>query len=152
MNPYPKWFYSVLMGALLVLLCTGLLLAPTTLVTRAEMDLAWRLPPGARVPVTMLHVLVGFLMAALGGALWSIHMRNGWRARIRRRSGGLLAGSLVALTFTGIIAAYAGEDTLGATAALGHLAFGMAGVVPFGVHAFRKRRARTPSARRAMQA
>lgn len=141
MSQYPKWFHPVLLGSLLLLLCTGLLLAPTTLFIKADIDLAWRMPGAARVPLAMLHALGGFVLVALAGALWSIHMRTGWRSRMRRGSGGILVGLLVGLTLTAVITAYAGDESLGGAAALVHLALGTGGVLPFAWHAFQRRRA-----------
>lgn len=142
MTNYPKWFVPALVGTLLLMFASGALLAPTTLVLRADWDLPWRLPGGARVPVAALHAAGGFALMLLMGALWSVHMRSGWRRRKQRISGTVLGVLLLLLAATAVAVYYLGDDTLGNVAALAHLALGLTLAVPFAWHWIRGRRTR----------
>ncbi|KQV54004.1 MULTISPECIES: hypothetical protein [unclassified Duganella] len=142
MKGYPHWFLRALIGAMLLMLATGLLLAPGTLVMRAEMDLPWRLPGGARVYTAMLHAAGGFGLAAFTGSLWSLHMRAGWRRRKHRGSGLFLGSLLVLLCMSAVAVYYLGEEQAGTIAALLHLLLGVVLLGPFGWHWLRGYRSR----------
>lgn len=145
MKGYPRWFVPLLVGALLLMLGTGLLLTPTTLALRTEFALPWRLPGPGRVLVAALHAAGGFMLLLVVGALWSVHMRSGWR-RHRQRASGLLVGVLLlVLTASAIAVYYIGDETLGTVAALVHLGVGLVLVGPFGWHWVHGRRARHSS-------
>ena len=76
-----------------------------------------------------LHAAGGFALLLPMGALWSVHMRSGWRRRQQRASGLLLR---LALTALGVY--YAGEESLGTAAALLHLGLDALLAAPFGWH------------------
>lgn len=141
MKGYPKWFVPALIGTLVVLFATGGLLAPTTLAVHAELPLTWRLPGPARLLCAALHAAGGFAALALVGALWALHMRSGWRRRLQRRSGVLLATTLMLLAVSALAIYYAGDERVSAAAALSHLILGVALLLPFGWHSLRGRRA-----------
>lgn len=117
MKGYPAWFKAAFIhGLVLMLFFSGVFLIPTTLVSRLQWDIVWRLSSEARIPVTAIHVLFGFLIAALIGALWSIHMRYWWRKNQGRFSGATLLSAFVILVLTGVVILYvAQEDILSAT-------------------------------------
>ena len=141
MKGYPSGFVTALVGALLLMLVTGLLLAPTTLAMRADIALAWRLPGSGRVLTAALHAAGGFVLLLMVGALWSVHMRSGWR-RHRQRTSGLLLGSLLlALAASAVAVYYVGEEALGAAVAIVHLGLGLLLAVAFGWHWVHGRRA-----------
>jgi hypothetical protein len=142
MKGYPRAFLPSLLIALLLVLVTGLLLVPTTLVMRLEMDLAWRLPGDARILTAAFHAVLGFAVAMLLGALWSVHMRAGWRRRRHRISGTLSAVLLVLLAASAVGVYYLGEESAGVIAALAHIGLGVALLVPFGWHWLAGRRSR----------
>lgn len=141
MKGYPKWFLRALIGAVLLVFVSGGLLAPTTLVLRADLDMV-RLPGGARIGAAALHAASGFAMMMLVGALWGVHMRSGWRRHRQRGSGLLLGSMLVLLAISAVGIYYLGDDTLGAMAAFIHLGLGLALAGPLGWHWVRGRRAR----------
>ena len=141
MKGYPRWFVTVLTSALGVMLVTGLLLAPTTLAMRADIALPWRLPGSGRVLTAALHAAGGFALTLLAGALWSVHMRSGWRRRRHRLSGSLLGGLLLALAASAVAVYYVGEEALGAATAIVHLALGLLLALAFGWHWVLGRRA-----------
>ncbi|NHZ63056.1 hypothetical protein [Massilia genomosp. 1] len=141
MKGYPAWFVRALLGALLLLFVSGCLMAPTTLLMRFEMELAWRLPGAGRVVTAAMHATGGFVVLMMLGALWSVHMRAGWRKRRQRGSGATLGIMLVLLAASAVAIYYAGDDALGSGAALVHLAMGAALLPTFGWHWVHARRA-----------
>ena len=146
MKGYPSWFLPALLTTLLLVLVSGLLLVPTTLVMRLEMDLAWRLPGGARILTAACHAALGFAIMLLLGSLWSVHMRAGWRRRRHRISGTVCALLLVLLAMSAVAIYYVGEDSIGTVAALLHIGLGVMLLLPFGWHWVAGRRSRHHSA------
>lgn len=122
MKGYPRGFFGLLLSSLLLLLLSGLLLTPTTLVMRLEWALPWQLPGGSRVGVGALHAAGAFLLLTFVGALWSVHMRAGWRKRQQRGSGAQLVVCLLLLALSALGVYYLGDESLAAQAALLHLA------------------------------
>ena len=139
MTQYPRWFVPVLLLAMLALLLSGALLTPTTLALRAEVDLPWRASGASRVWIAALHAGAGFVLAALLGALWSVHMRSGWRRQLQRASGATLAAAFTLLVVTALALYYLGDDRLAALAAFTHLGLGVAVCALFAWHALRGR-------------
>jgi hypothetical protein len=141
MKGYPKWFVPGLTGTLALLFITGILLAPATLAMRAEIAVPWRLSESSRVLCAALHAAGGFALMLLTGALWSMHMRSGWRRGKQRASGLILSTVLLMLAASAVVIYYAGDERVGVAAALFHLAAGFILVCPFGWHWRRGRRA-----------
>jgi hypothetical protein len=110
MRGYPKWFYQFLMYSFVCLILSGLLLIPNALDMRLEWDVSWSLPSEWRLGVVALHATVAFLIASQLGALWSVHMRIGWRHHKNLKTGLSLVTILLGLVFTGVGIYYAGED------------------------------------------
>lgn len=142
MNNYPRWFTGSLIGTFAAVVTTGLLLAPTTLALRAEFDAVWRLPATARLGAAALHAAGAFALLLFTGALWSVHMRSGWRRRRQRASGLGLALLLLGLSITALGVYYLGDDRLGAFTALLHLGLGFVLPAPMLWHWLQGRRIR----------
>lgn len=142
MTQYPKWFLPALLALLLLVLLTGLGLTPTTLALRAEWNLPWRLGGGDRLWVAALHSAVAFGLAAVVGALWSLHMRSGWRRRRQRISGALLGGALCVLAASAVGVYYIGDERASAVAAFVHVGAGLFATAVFGWHWMRGRASR----------
>lgn len=134
MRQYPRWFLPALLALLSTVLLTGLGLTPTTLALRAEWDLPWRLAGTDRVWIAALHSGLAFGLAAVVGALWSVHMRSGWRRRRQRLSGALLGSALAVLAASAVGVYYLGDDRLAAAAAYVHLGVGLFASVLFVWH------------------
>ena len=134
MRGYPRRFLPLLLGAIALAWVSGMLLAPTTLVLRAGWPLPWRLAPGARLGVAALHAAAAFAMLFLCGALWSLHMRIGWRRRGQRRSGASMALLQLVLALTALAIYYAGDDTIANAGALLHLGAGVLLALPLAWH------------------
>lgn len=134
MTGYPKWFSRLLWWVSVLLLATGLLLIPTMLDMRLEWDVPWRLEGDQRVYVAAAHFVVGFALIWVTGALWTVHMRHGWRRKQNRLTGALLAGGLAVLILTAAGALYAGDEALSLWSSLGHTLLGLTGVVLMPAH------------------
>ena len=123
MRGYPSWFYRSLIIGFLILVISGLLLIPNALVFRLEWDITWYFPEAIRFWVVALHVLIAFFVISQLGALWSVHMRIGWRHHKNIRSGLSMVGVLLALVLTGIGIYYLGEK-LSVSASVAHMLIG----------------------------
>lgn len=134
MTGYPKWFTSVLWWVSVLLLATGLLLIPTVLDMRLEWDVPWRLDGDQRVYVAAAHVVVAFVLIWITGALWTVHVRYGWRRRRNLLTGALLVGALVVLLLTAAGVLYAGDEALSLWSSLGHTILGLAGAGILAAH------------------
>jgi len=129
MKGYPRRFVPCLVAASAVLAVSGLLLVPTMLDLRFDLDVGWRLPGEQRLWVAAAHTAAALLLCGFAGALWSIHMRAGWRGRRHLRSGiataSLLAGT--ALTALGIL--YLGNEAWLLPASAAHMLLGVFSLV-----------------------
>jgi heme A synthase len=143
MRGYPPRFTQLLWAVCGLLLVSGLLLLPTTLQMRADIEVPWRLPGDARIWTAALHTLGAFLMLALAGALWSIHMRAGWRRKRHRRSGATLVLIVLALLLSAVGVFYLGESRWADVAAGTHAVLGLSFLPPIWLHRARGRRDRT---------
>lgn len=134
MKGYPRSFLPALVETFAVLAVSGLLLVPTVLDLRFGFGVVWRLTGGQRLWVAMLHSFAALLMCAFAGALWSLHMRAGWRNRRHVVSGlatiGVLAGT--ALTALGVL--YFGDERWLLSASALHTLLGAGAVIAGGTH------------------
>ena len=142
MKGYPPRFLNLLWTVCAAVLVTGLLLLPTTLVLRFELNIPWRLPADGRVLTAALHAGAAFVMLSVCGALWSIHMRAGWRRKRQRATGATLVLSMAGLGLTALGVYYLGDSTLANLVALLHVVLGLLIGLPLGVHVFLARRQR----------
>jgi hypothetical protein len=140
MKGYPPRFLPVLWTVCALLLASGLLLLPTTLALRFGWTLPWRLPGDARIATAAMHAAVSFAVLGIAGALWSIHMRAGWRRHRQRATGAALVAGLGGLTLSAVGVYYLGESGAADTAALIHVLLGLGLVPPFAIHALGARR------------
>lgn len=148
MKGYPRRFVAMLVAVVALTWLTGLLLAPTTLALHASIELPWRLPGAARVGVVAAHVGAALAFVFFCGALWSLHMRQGWRHGRQRPSGVAMTGLLLVAVCSSLGVLYVGGETQADSAALLHLGAGMAFVVPLARHWWRAQRVRRQGRRR----
>jgi hypothetical protein len=131
---YPRRFLPALIATFIVLAVSGLLLVPTLLDVRFGWDVVWRLSGSQRLWVAGLHSAMALAICGFAGALWSVHMRVGWRSRRHLHSGlwtlGLLVGT--ALTALGIL--YFGDERWSLSASAVHTVLGIVSVIGGGVH------------------
>ena len=134
MKGYPGRFLPGLVTVFVLLTATGLLLVPTALEFRFGWDVAWRLPGDRRTWVAGLHTALAFAMCGFAGALWSIHVRVGWRSRRHLASGLAITGLLLATAITSLALLYAGDETWLSSASAAHTLVGVASVAGGAVH------------------
>lgn len=139
MTQYPKWFLPGLLSLLAAVLLSGLGLTPTTLAVRAGWEVPWRLAGSDRVWVAALHSAAAFALTAAVGALWSVHMRSGWRRKRQRVSGACLGSLLGSLVATAVGVYYIGDDRVAAAVALTHVGAGLLATGVFAWHWVRGR-------------
>lgn len=142
MKGYPGWFVPLLVTVLVCLVASGLLLGGDTLILRAEWDVPWPPLRDLHVPAAALHALSGFAVLLWTGALWSVHMRAGWRRRQKRVSGSLLGALMLLLGLTAAGVYYIGNTLLANVTAYLHGAAGLAMAVAFTWHWLSARRRR----------
>jgi hypothetical protein len=127
MRGYPKWFPRFVIGSVAALFVTGCLLIPTALFFRLEWDVPWRLVSGAHIAVAVVHVALAFVVLGLIGAIWSVHMRLGWRRHQSRVTGAGLVAIFISLALTGLGLFYIGEaQTWLAATSIIHMVIGIA--------------------------
>ena len=80
------------------------------------------------------HAICSFYGLWWFGLLWPTHIYKGWRAGIRRWSGGTLFGCVSWLTITGVTLYYIGQEWLRQWVSLLHWIAGIACAVAFAVH------------------
>ena len=117
-----------------VLFVTGCLLTPSMLEFRVGWDVIWRLSGDARTPTVALHVLAGFGLLSMLGAIWALHMRSGWRMKRNRVSGAIFFGTWIALTLTGVGILYLGGEENSLWSSIGHTILGLATPVLLTIH------------------
>lgn len=110
MRGYPKWFYRFIIWSFALLTVTGFLLIPNALDMRLDWDVKWHLPGAIRLATVALHATMAFIVISQLGALWSVHMRIGWRHHKNLKTGLGLVAILAGLLITGLGIYYAGED------------------------------------------
>ncbi|MDD3610452.1 MAG: hypothetical protein PHI49_11965 [Halothiobacillaceae bacterium] len=125
MNGYPAAFRWWLHGTLALLFTSGLLLTPGALEMRLEWSVPWSLDGGQRVWAAAAHAACVFITLYLIGALWTVHMRSGWRRRENLVGGHLLLTAFALLSASGLGLYYLGDETLGRYALLAHLGAGL---------------------------
>lgn len=122
---YPTWFYQLLLAIILAMLGTGLLLIPAALEMRLEWEVPWRLQGDAQIGTAALHALMSFLMMVVVGALWSVHMRAGWRHRKNHRSGLFMAALMLFLLLSALGIYYFADDAWSLDASVIHMVAGL---------------------------
>jgi heme A synthase len=142
MSGYPRWFNWYFVSLIVTwIFITGVLMTPTALDSRFQIDMGWRLSGDSRVLVSALHALAAFAVAMLLGTLWSIHMRKEWRQNRKRLSGAILTSMWFVLIFTGVGLYYFGSESLLNASSLIHTMTGFAVTIFFVIHIFSKARA-----------
>lgn len=149
MHGYPSGFPRVLAVTFTLLAVTGLALVPGVLVVRlAWENVPWHAAGDLRTAITGAHVFLGYAWILLLGALWSRHMRNGWRVRHRRPGGALQGVAALVLVLSALVVLYAGEDATALYGSLVHLAAALLATLAVVQHVRSARRHRRGDDRR----
>jgi hypothetical protein len=134
MKGYPRWFYTALLLVITVLFASGCLLAPTTLDLKLECEMPWRLPADQHVAVAAIHATASFIALSIVGALWSVHMRSGWRRKRNLHTGLVLLGAMLLLALSAVGIYYLGDGAASVAASILHLAVGILTALLFVAH------------------
>lgn len=134
MKAYPRWFLPSLVASFVALALSGFLLVPTALEFRLGFDVVWRLPGEQRLWVAAAHSALSLTMCAFVGALWSVHMRVGWRSRRHLVSGLSTVTVLIGAALTAIGLLYFGNETSLLSASVLHTLIGTVSVAASGMH------------------
>jgi hypothetical protein len=126
MKGYPRGFLWSLVVTSIGLAASGVLLIPSALELRFGWDVPWRPTGGQRLWLTALHSSAALATCAFAGALWSIHMRSGWRAKRHLPSGSATAALLAGAVITAPAVLYLGNESWLDAASAGHILFGVA--------------------------
>ena len=138
---YPASFAPLLMAGLALVLATGLALVPLLLVFQWEWwDFPWKPSGLTRIVLTASHVVSGFLVLALIGAVWTVHARAGWLRQERHISGTGLLMAVGILTVTAPLLLYVSHEESLTWIATAHTAIG--GLLPLILlgHALQRRK------------
>lgn len=134
MKGYPSWFERVLLACCAVLYVSGVLLIPTSFEMRSSIEFFWRLGGDERIWTGALHAAAAFLLMLQTGALWSVHMRSGWRRKQHWKTGILLASAFVYLAVTAVGVYYLANEAWANFSGLSHAILGLLLVLPFVIH------------------
>lgn len=134
MKGYPRWFYTMLLCLMAALFVSGGMLIPTVLEFKLEYEIPWRLESEQLVPVTALHAALSFAMLTILGALWSIHIRSGWRRKKNLYSGLTLLLAMLLLTLSAIGIYYLGDGDASIASSILHSVIGVLTLVVFFIH------------------
>ncbi len=140
MKGYPKWFsktFIVFITSLVFI--SGCLLIPSLLEMRLQWQGVWSPLADQRTFVVATHTLSGIAIMAVLGALWSIHMRSGWRAKEKRFSGSVSVLVFVLLTVSSIGVLYAGREEVSLSSSIIHTVAGILILPFFLLHLSRKK-------------
>lgn len=139
---YPAWFFPLLLVVMFVLLGTGVVLIPTMLEMRLDLDSPVSIGRDLRLLSAASHTTMGFLVLALIGAVLAIHVRIGWRVKLNRISGVGLLALFAIMLLTGLGMFYVGGLTLSRACSIVHLGAGILSAFLLGWHIFKGLRMR----------
>ena len=86
--------------------------------------------------IMMIHAVFALPSVWLFGYLWKFHIKPGWKARIRRVTGGAIWSVVLVLACTGYALYYIGNDEIRNWVSLTHWIIGLAGLVVFLLHLY----------------
>ncbi|MEZ5475509.1 MAG: hypothetical protein R3E72_10950 [Steroidobacteraceae bacterium] len=90
------------------------------------------------------HGVFAVAAAWMFGVLWPNHVLRGWKAKVRRTSGGWLFGVVTWLMLTGVALYYIGSTEWRAWTSLAHWIVGLATLLPFLIHWYTRSRIDMP--------
>lgn len=133
---YPASFIPVLAMAGLLLLGSGGLLIPLLLTMQMEWDVPWYPSGWIRNFITGIHVLSGFFLVFLVGAISIVHIRAGWLRGEKRLSGLLASVLIVLLAITATLRLYSPFESIAHQSGIAHALLGIALPLAIGYHAW----------------
>lgn len=145
---YPNWFFWLIILAISVTTLTGLFMLPWVMEFKLQWEVDFGLSGELRLPAVVMHVLLGWLLLMLLGALWHSHIRAGWRKKLNHWSGLVMSLSLITLALTGVGLYYLSSESAQLFASLLHTFLGMLLFSGFVWHYYHGRKIRLHSLRR----
>ena len=134
LSGYPNWFFWLLMFNMVVVTISGLFMLPWVAEFKLQWEVPFELSFAYRVPAAVLHVLTGWTILMLLGALWHSHIRAGWRKKRNHISGMIQTVSLLILALSGIGLYYLGSEDNQLIASVLHTLIGLCLCVSFTWH------------------
>lgn len=135
MKGYPQWFSKNLIHSVLfITFVSGLILLPTTLEMKLAWTVPWRATEGYRISTTAIHLLAGFFVCSILGALSTLHMRSGWIRKEKRWSGAMLTSLCILLILSSIGILYSGNESVSFVSSLTHSTIGIIISVIYLIH------------------
>ena len=126
MKGYPQWFSKKLIHSIFfITFVSGILLLPIVFEMKLDWNVPWRLTGGYRIGTTAIHLLAGFFVCAVLGALTTFHMRSGWIRKEKRLSGALLTSLCILLILSCIGILYSGHEGVSFVSSLTHSIIGI---------------------------
>lgn len=123
---YPKWFSKNLITASIVVLSlTGVILIPSALLFRLDLNINYVLPGDARILSTAIHVLASYLVFLIVGALLFIHVRLGLKKRKKTKSGISMLIFFLFLSLSGVALFYCANENLIKLSSILHIMLGV---------------------------
>ncbi|MFV0595166.1 hypothetical protein [Shewanella sp.] len=118
---------------------------PWVMEFKLQWDVDLSLSGELRLPAVVMHVLLGWQMLMLLGALWHSHISAGWRKKLNHRSGLMMSLSLLAQALTGVGLYYLSSELAQLAASLLHTFLGLLVCVGFVWHCCHSRQIRLQS-------
>lgn len=134
MKGYPRWFLPILLMSLFSESMTGLLLIPTTLDMKFQVDVPWRLMGEIQLDTLVIHSISAYLLMLMVGALFTIHMRAGWRKRKHLKSGLSLVCLFSGLILSALGLLYFGDEHFSLLSSSVHIGAGVLVIFFFMLH------------------
>ncbi|MDG6777934.1 hypothetical protein QCB44_04350 [Thiomicrorhabdus sp. zzn3] len=139
MAGYPKHFIYLLIFLAFLLFASGILLTPSVLLFRLEMEYNWLFDGplsqlaqgGLRHAVTVTHAIAGWITVWFIGTLWTIHMRTHWRRNENRMNGAIFTLFWFMLIVSSLGIYYFGDPDWSFYSGMVHTGLGL--MLPFGV-------------------
>ena len=125
LSGYPNWFFWLLTLSLLAVIASGLFMLPWVAEFKLQWDMDFQLAFSYRLPAVVVHVLFGWTLLMVLGALWHSHIRAGWRKKRNHISGLIQSFSLLLLALSGIGLYYLGSESAQLIASLLHTGVGL---------------------------
>ena len=134
MRGYPKWFPRILFLVIAVAALAGIALIPNFLFYKMEWFEDQPMDGKMRMNIASIHVTAAVCLTFLFGAVWTIHMRHGWRMKLHRVSGTLFVAAFALLALSGIGSWYFSNETLIRWNGILHVASGISLILMAVVH------------------
>ena len=137
----PKWFSkNFITFSIVLLFFSGILLTPSALNHRLELDLPLNISGKLRLFATAIHILMMCICLFILGGISVIHTKIGLKKKQNIVSGTSLYSFFVLLVLTGLVILYAGNEDLITTSSVIHILAGILLFVAYLIHMILKKK------------